>query len=49
MYSSRFTPLGPLTPDGLVSGLLEFEGCTLLLDCGWDERFDPAALEHIAR
>eukprot|EP00762_Andalucia_godoyi_P005724 ANDGO_06425.mRNA.1 Cleavage and polyadenylation specificity factor subunit 2 len=32
---------------GPVSHLLKVEGCTILLDCGWNEDFDPTLLEPL--
>ncbi|KAJ9518636.1 hypothetical protein QJQ45_018676, partial [Haematococcus lacustris] len=43
----KYTPLGGLQPDDLVAGLLEFDGCKILLDCGWDESFSLEAVQHL--
>lgn len=45
----RFTPLCGCGPDDPVCGLLEFEGVTLLIDCGWDGQFDTESLELVRR
>ncbi|KAL6765646.1 beta-lactamase-like protein [Haematococcus lacustris] len=45
--SIKYTPLGGLQPDDLVAGLLEFDGCKILLDCGWDESFSLEAVQHL--
>jgi glyoxylase-like metal-dependent hydrolase (beta-lactamase superfamily II) len=40
-----YTPLYGAQGDGpAVCGLLRVGACTLLLDCGWDDRLDPALL-----
>ncbi|GIL70342.1 hypothetical protein Vretifemale_981 [Volvox reticuliferus] len=47
--SVRFTPLSGVDAESPLCYLLEIDSFTILLDCGWDENFDPAALEPIKR
>lgn len=43
----KFTPLYGSRSEGPFCSLLEIDECTLLLDCGWDDKFSPEALEHL--
>lgn len=43
----RFTPLSGALSEGPLCYLLELDGFTFLLDCGWSEGFDVADLEHL--
>ena len=43
----RVTPLSGATEGGAPCHLLEIDGCTLLLDCGWDEGRGAAGLEPL--
>ena len=44
-----FTPLlGARTEQEACAHLLELDGTTLLLDCGWDLRFDPESISSLA-
>ena len=47
MVGVTFTPL-VADEEGVACYLLDIGGRTLLLDCGWDERFDTDALLHVA-
>lgn len=40
----RFTPLLGVDGRQPLSYMLELDGFTLLLDCGWDDSYDPALL-----
>lgn len=40
----RFTPLLGVHGRGPLAYLLELDGFTFLLDCGWNDAFDPALL-----
>ena len=40
----RFTPLLGVHGRGPLAYLLELDGFTLLLDCGWNDAYDPALL-----
>jgi hypothetical protein len=31
------------------SHLLEWKNVRILIDCGWDDRFDPSTIDNIAR
>lgn len=44
-----FTPLSGADAASPPAYLLEVNGFTFLLDAGWDERFDPAALEALRK
>ncbi len=45
----RFTPLLGTGPDDPVCGLLELDGHTLLLDCGWTQACTEQHIEALAR
>jgi len=45
----NFTPLLSTRHDQPVCGLLEIDGVTLLMNCGWDEQFDEQLLEPVIR
>ncbi|GLC39319.1 hypothetical protein PLESTB_000897800 [Pleodorina starrii] len=47
--SVRFTPLSGVDAESPLCYLLEIDSFTFLLDCGWDESFNEAALEPIKR
>lgn len=40
----RFTPLLGVHGRGPLAYLLELDGFTFLLDCGWNDAYDPALL-----
>jgi cleavage and polyadenylation specificity factor subunit 2 len=46
----QFTVLyGAHSSAGACCYMLEIAGCVILLDCGWDESWDPALLEPLER
>lgn len=45
--AARFTPLLGVDGRQPLSYLLELDGFTILLDCGWDDAYDPALLEPL--
>eukprot|EP00983_Pelagomonas_calceolata_P103621 1158929-Pelagomonas_calceolata.AAC.2 len=45
----KFTPLLGTGPDQPVCGLLEIDGVTLLMNCGWNEQFEEQLLEPVIR
>lgn len=45
--SVHFTPLRGSSGGAAPSGLLEVDGLTLLLDCGWEPPFDVSVLEPL--
>jgi cleavage and polyadenylation specificity factor subunit 2 len=45
--ATRFTPLYGVHGGGALCYLLRMGDLTLLLDCGWDDAYDPAALNPL--
>ncbi|MES1921382.1 hypothetical protein MHBO_002914 [Bonamia ostreae] len=44
---TSLTPLYGLGPYEPLSYLLEFGGCRILLDCGWDSRFNDSDISGL--
>lgn len=42
MSELKFTPLSGAHDDGPLCSILQIEDFTILLDCGWDDRFNTA-------
>lgn len=45
----RVTPISGVHSEDPLCYLLEIDDCKILLDCGWDERFDTGFLEALAK
>ena len=44
----RMTPISGVHSEDPLCYLLEVDDCRILLDCGWDERFETDFLQTLA-
>lgn len=45
----QFTPLYGAHSDGPISCLLRIGAATILLDCGWNDQFNPQLLQPLIK